>query len=810
MAATRERIVPVYLEDEMRSSFLDYAMSVIVARALPDVRDGLKPVHRRILYAMKELGLLHNRPFRKCATVVGDVLGKYHPHGEMAIYDALVRMAQDFSLRYPLIDGQGNFGSVDGDAAAAYRYTESRLMDLAEEILEDIEKDTVDFVPNFDGRLKEPRVLPSKVPNLLLNGSDGIAVGMATNIPSHNLQELADGLIAIINNPEVTTKTLLKKVTGPDFPTGGIIVGRKGIEEAYLTGKGKILIRGKTLSETTKGGKERIIISELPYQVNKASLIEKIASLVREKKIEGISDLRDESDKDGMRIVLDLKRDGQKEVIVNQLLKRTQLQTTYGIILLVLVDDVPRVLSLKEHLEKFLEHRHDVILRRTKFDLEKAEKRAHIVEGLKIALDHIDEIVALLKKSRDAGTARNSLMKRFKLSEPQAQAILDMRLVRLTSLERKQLDEEYLTLIKEIERLKSILSSRQKVMELIKNELKDLVKKYGDDRRTEIREEEEEDFELLDLIAEEDMVVSVTHQGYIKRLTVTSYRRQGRGGKGVAGVQTKEDDFPERIFIGSTHDNLLFFTEGGRCYSMKIHEIPEAGRYSRGRSITNLLSIPKDEKIRGVIPIRSFNEGECVVMVTRQGIIKKTSLKLFSNIRRTGIIACNVDKGDKLVLVSLTDGSQDLVLISRDGLAIRFHEKDVREMGRTARGVRGIRLKKDDFVVGAVTVKREATLLCVTENGYGKRSPLSDFRITRRGGKGIVAIRTSDRNGKVVAALEALDTDELLMISSLGQVIRIRVESIRTMGRSTQGVRLMDLKSGVRVVDVARIESEDT
>lgn len=809
MDTNRERVVEAYIEEEMKSAYLDYAMSVIVGRALPDGKDGLKPVHRRILYAMKELGLVHTRPFKKSATVVGDVLGKYHPHGDQAVYDALVRMVQDFSLRYPLIQGQGNFGSVDGDAAAAYRYTEARLTPIAEEILADIEKETVDFIPNFDGRLKEPLVLPSKFPNLIVNGSSGIAVGMATNMPSHNLSEIVDGMVSLIDEPELSPEQLLKLIEGPDFPTGGLIVGRSGIRDAYLTGRGKLVVRARAHFETTKAGRERIIVTEIPYQVNKSSLLESIASLVRSKKIEGISDMRDESDREGMRICLELKREARKEIVLNQLFKHTQLRTVFGIILLVLVEGEPKVLNLKGLLELFLEHRRSVVVRRTRFELEKAEERAHIVEGLKIALEHIDEVVNLIKGSKTTEAAKHALMKKFKLSEKQAQAILDMRLARLTSLERGKLEEEYLELIKSIAKLKGILESREAVMGIIKEELLEMKKRFGDPRRTEILKEEEEELRIEDLIAEEDMVVTVTHRGYLKRLSTTSYRRQGRGGKGVAGLTTAEEDFPERIFVASTHDYMLFFTNRGRCYWLKVHEIPEGGRLSKGRSIANLLTLGKKERVRGVVPVRGFDEGRFLVMVTRRGVVKKTGLREFSHPRRDGIIASTVGEGDELIEVELTDGDHDVLLITRNGKAIRFKESDIRRMGRTATGVRGIRLSQDDSVVGMLGVKGEKSVLIVSEKGYGKRTALSQYRLTRRGGKGVVTLRITEKNGKVVASKGVTDRDELILIASSGQVIRVRAKDISTQGRATQGVRLMNLTQGNSVADVATIATEE-
>ncbi len=804
-----ERVVQAYIEEEMKSAYLDYAMSVIVGRALPEARDGLKPVHRRILYAMRELGLTHARPFKKSATVVGDVLGKYHPHGDQAVYDALVRMVQDFSLRYPLIEGQGNFGSVDGDAAAAYRYTEARLTPIAEEILADIEKETVDFAPNFDGRLKEPLVLPSKFPNLIVNGSSGIAVGMATNIPSHNLGEVVDGMVALIDEPDLPSEQLLHSVLGPDFPTGGLIVGKSGIRDAYLKGRGRVVVRARAHFETTKAGRERIIVTEIPYQVNKSSLLESIASLVREKKIEGISDLRDESDREGMRICLELKREAQKEIVLNQLFKHTQLRTVFGVILLALVEDEPRVLTLKDLLGLFLEHRHEVVLRRSRFELTKAEERAHILEGLKIALEHIDEVVELIRKAKTPETAKESLMKKFKLSERQAQAILDMRLARLTSLERGKVDEEYLEVIKSIARLKEILGSREKVMGIVKEELREMAEKFGDARRTEIVEQEEAELRIEDLIAEEDMVVTVTHRGYLKRLSVGSYRRQGRGGKGVTGLITAEEDFAERIFVASTHDYMLFFTNTGRCHWLKVHEIPQAGRLSKGRSVANLLTLGKNERVRGVVPVRSFDGGQFLVMVTRRGMVKKTALRAFRHPRRDGIIAATVQEADELMEVMMTSGDHDILLITRTGKAIRFRESEIRAMGRTAAGVKGITLSTDDRVVGMLGVKGGESILIVSEKGYGKRTALSEYRRTRRGGKGILTLRITEKNGRVVTAKAVVDQDELILIASSGQVIRVRASGISVMGRATQGVRLMNLAQGDSLVDVAKVAPEE-
>lgn len=808
MIDKRDRIVPVYIEEEMRDSYIDYSMSVIVSRALPDVRDGLKPVHRRILYGMYELGLHPNRPYRKSARIVGDVLGKYHPHGDKAVYDAMVRMVQDFSLRYPLIDGQGNFGSVDGDEAAAMRYTEARLTDIAEELLADIEKNTVDFVPNFDESLQEPSVLPSLFPNLLVNGASGIAVGMATNIPPHNLNEVIDALLALIQNPNLRVEELSKMIKGPDFPTGGIIVGTSGIQEAYRTGKGRILVRAKAVVEKSKSGKEAIVVTEIPYQVNKANLIASIAELVKEKKIEGISDIRDESDRDGMRIVIELKRDAQSQVVLNQLYLHTQMQVTFGIILLALVDGRPRVLHLKQLLEKFIAHRHEVVLRRTRFDLDKAEKRAHILEGLKIALDHIDEIVQLIKRSKTPETAREALIQRFGLTEVQANAILDMRLQRLTGLERQKIEEEYVEVCKEIERLKFILSNKAKQMEVIGQELLALKEKYGDPRRTEIIGEIEE-FSIEDIIAEEDMVITISLSGYIKRFPVSGYRRQNRGGKGVIGAETGEADSIEHLFVASTHHFILFFTDQGKCYWLKVHEIPQAGRGSRGRAIVNLLSLRSGEKISAVVPVKDFEENKYLVMATRQGFVKKVRLSEFSRPTRRGIQAVVLKKGDKLIDVTLTDGNQDIILGTKTGKAIRFHETEVREMGRNAVGVKGITLGEDDEVVDMVVIRRQGTLLVVTEKGYGKRSNVSEYRVTGRGGKGIITLKVTPKIGRMVSMMEVLDIEDILLITAKGLVLRQKVEDIAVTGRNTQGIRLIRLKEDDVVADVARVVREE-
>ena len=805
MAMEREKIVPVYIEEEMKSSYIDYSMSVITARALPDVRDGLKPSNRRILVAMNDLNLAPGRPHRKCAKIAGDTSGNYHPHGEQVVYPTLVRMAQDFNMRYVLVDGQGNFGSIDGDAPAAMRYTEARLAPVAMEMLEDLEKETVGFVPNYDETRKEPMVLPSKFPNLICNGASGIAVGMATNIPTHNLNEVVDSLTALIDDSELVDEKLLDYIPGPDFPTGGIIQGRRGIVEAYKTGRGRVVLKAKVNVERQKSGKESIVITEIPYQINKSNLLEKIAFLVRDKVVSGISDLRDESDRDGMRIVVELKREALAEVVLNQLFKHTQMQATFGVIMLALVDGQPKVLSLKEMLSLFLEHRHEVITRRTQFELKKAEHKAHILEGLKIALDHIDAVIKLIRASKTVEEAKNGLMKKFKLSEIQAQAILDMRLQRLTGLEREKVEQEYLDVIKLIEKLKGILESKAKRMNIIKGELSKLKKKYGDERRTEIMEEEEGEFTIEDLIAEEDMVITITHSGYIKRLSVTSYRRQGRGGRGVIGIETKEKDFVEHLFIASTHNYILFFTPKGRCHWIKVHEIPVGGRLAKGKPVVNMLDLGEEEKIAAFVPVREFDDKHFVVMATRDGIIKKTLLSAFSNPRRGGINAMNIPKDDNLIEAKITEGTCDIVLATREGQAIRFHEDKVRDMGRAAYGVKGITLAKNDKVIGMVVVKRDATLLSVTENGYGKRTSISDYRVTNRGGKGIINIKTTQRNGKVVDIKEVVTDDELMLITQKGIIIRQPVKQITVIGRATQGVKLINLDAGDKVMDVARV-----
>jgi DNA gyrase subunit A len=808
MATIFEKILPVSLEEEMKSSYIDYSMSVIVARALPDVRDGLKPVHRRVLFGMHELGVAYNKPYKKSARIVGEVLGKYHPHGDTAVYDTMVRMVQDFSLRYPLVDGQGNFGSVDGDSPAAMRYTEARLARISEDILRDLDKNTVDFTPNFDDSLQEPTVLPSYLPNLLVNGASGIAVGMATNIPPHNLSEVINGLVALTKKPDITIGKLMKHVTAPDFPTGGIIYGYSGVNEAYKTGRGRLVIRAKANIETLKNNKENIVISELPYQVNKANLIEKIADLVRAGKLNDISNIRDESDRDGMRVVVELKKDAQPAVVLNQLFKHTQMQTTFGVIMLALVNGIPRVLNLKEMMQYFLNHRMDVLKRKTQYDLDAAERRAHILEGYIIALDDIDNVIETIKKSRDVETAKNNLMRKFKLSEIQAKAILDMRLQRLTGLERKKIEDEYKETIKLIERLKGILESEEQRKQIIREELLELKKKYGDDRKTEIIYNYTE-FSLEDIIAEEDVVVTISHQGFIKRFPVSGYRKQGRGGKGVTGAGTKDDDFIEHMFIASTHQYILFFTDKGRCYWLKVHEVPEAGRAARGRSILNLLQKEREEEITAFVAVKEFADNKFLVMVTEKGTIKKTVLSAYGNVRKGGINAINLNGGDRLIEVKMTDGSSDLVLGTRNGFAIRFNEKDVREMGRTATGVRGIRLGKGDKVVGLLVIRRNDTILVVTEKGYGKRSDINDYRITHRGGKGVITVKTTAKVGKMIALMDVIDTDELVIITTHGMVIRQSVKDIRVMGRNTQGVRVIRLKDNDAIADIAKVLSEE-
>src|SRR6266566_1337377 len=773
----RERIVPRLIEDELKESFLDYSMSVIVQRALPDVRDGLKPVHRRILYAMNELGLVPGRPYKKSATVVGDVLGKYHPHGDVALYDSLVRMVQSFSLRYPLVDGQGNFGSVDGDPPAAYRYTEARLTRIAMTMLDDIDKNTVDFVPNFDDRLQEPTVLPARLPNLIVNGTSGIAVGMATNIPPHNLGEAVEAINHLVDHPDASIKDLRKFIKGPDFPTGAIIYGREGIKERYEKGRGRIAIRARaTVEERESTGKQQIVVTEFPYQVSPDRVIEQIRDLVLAKKLEGVSDLRNESDKEGIRVVIELKRDAVPMVVLNGLYAHTQMQTTFGAIMLALVDGAPKEMNLKELLEHFIEHRHTVIVRRTEFELKRAQDREHILEGLKIAVDNIDEVIRIIKKSKDTPTADASLRKRFKLSEKQSAEILNMRLARLTALEITKLEE--------------------------------LAHGFGDERRTEIVADQGE-FSIEDLIAEEDMVITVSHAGYIKRLPVSAYRRQRRGGKGVIAAHQKEDDWVEHLFIASTHDYVMFFTEQGQCYWLKVHEIPQAARSARGKPILSCVAMKPDEKVAALVPVREFSEDQFLLFATKQGVVKKTVLSEFGNPRSVGIRAINIEKGDELIDVQVTDGKNDIVLATGHGMSIRFHEKDVRDMGRTATGVKGIALDKKDHVIDMVVVRRKSTLLTVTEKGMGKRSELDEYRVQHRGGRGIITLKRSEKTGDIVALKEVLPDDELMMITKKGIMIRVPVEGIRISGRNTQGVKVMNLTPGDLVVDVARVVKED-
>ena len=805
----RERILPRLIEDELKESFLDYSMSVIVQRALPDVRDGLKPVHRRILYAMNELGLVPGRPYKKSATVVGDVLGKYHPHGDVALYDSLVRMVQDFSLRYPLVDGQGNFGSVDGDSAAAYRYTEARLTRIAMAMLEDIDKNTVVFVPNFDDRLQEPTVLPARLPNLIVNGSAGIAVGMATNIPPHNLGEVVQAITHLVDNPDCQVKDLRKFIKGPDFPTGGIIYGRDGVKECYEKGRGRIVLRARAVAEETKStGKQQIVVSEFPYQVSPERVHEQIRDLVLAKKLEGITDVRNESDREGIRLVIELKRDVIPLVVLNQLYAHTQMQTTFGAIMLALVDGVPKEMDLKELLFHFVEHRHVVIVRRTEFELKRAQDREHILEGLKIAVDNIDEVIKIIKKSKDTPSADAALRKRFKLSEKQSAEILNMRLARLTALEVTKLEEELKEVRKFIKECKEILASKPRRMKILKEELGELAHGFGDERRTEIVADQGE-FSIEDLIAEEDMVITMSHAGYIKRLPTTAYRRQRRGGKGVISAHTKDDDWVEHLFIASTHDYVMFFTQQGQCYWLKVHEIPQAARAARGKPVVNCVAMKPDERIASLVPVREFSEDQFLFFATKQGVVKKTRLSEFGNPRSVGIRAINIEKGDELIDVQVTDGRNDLVLATRHGMSIRFHEQDVRDMGRTATGVWGIALDKKDQVVDLVVIRRSATLLAVTEKGMGKRSELDEYRVQHRGGRGIITLKRNEKTGAIVGLKEVQPDDELMMITKKGIMIRVPVDGIRVTGRNTQGVKVMNLTPGDLVVDVARIVKED-
>ncbi len=802
----------VNIEDEMKSSYLDYAMSVIVGRALPDVRDGLKPVHRRILYAMYSEGLLHNKKYSKCAGVVGEVLKKYHPHGDAAVYDSLVRMAQPWNLRMPLVDGQGNFGSVDGDPPAAYRYTESRMEKLAEDLLADIEKNTVDFIPNFDGSTEEPTILPSRYPNLLVNGSTGIAVGMATNIPPHNLREVIDAAILLARDPEVKIDDLMKVLPGPDFPTGGIIHGTQGIVQAYRTGRGIVSIRGRAgIEESSKTGRSSIVINEIPYQVNKARLIERIANLVKEKKIQGISDARDESDRDGMRIVVDLKKDAMDQVVLNQLYKHTPLQNSFGIIMLAIVGGQPRVLNLKQVLDHYVGFRREVIRRRCVFDLEKAKARAHILEGLQIALDHIDEVIKIIRSSKEPLVARTRLIERFELSEKQAQAILDMRLQRLTGLEREKIAAELEQLRAEIIRLTSILENVEELMGLVVAELSKVRDEYADERRTEIIKSTEE-ITIEDLIADEDHVVTISHTGYIKRSPLSLYRRQRRGGRGRTGMKARQEDFVENVFVASAHSTILVITQKGKACALKVHQVPEAGPAARGTAIVNLVSVEEGEQIASLVPVQSFEEqaDQFLVMVSQKGYIKKTALEAYSSIKVSGIIAMGVDEDDKIISASLTNSHQELMISTRLGMSVRFREQDVRPMGRVARGVRGVKLRKDDLVVSMEVVNPGATILTVTELGYGKRTDLDEYRLTARGGVGVKTSRVTDRNGPVVGCMQVSADDDLMLITNGGMVIRMEISGISLMGRDTQGVRLIDLKDGERVVGLVRLVERES
>lgn len=808
MDKKEETIIQRNIENEMQTAYIDYAMSVIVARALPDVRDGMKPVHRRILYTMHEDGITPDKPYRKCATTVGDVLGRYHPHGDASVYDALVRMAQTFSLRYPMVDGHGNFGSIDGDPAAAYRYTEARMSKISQLMLADIEKNTVDFMPNFDDRLQEPTVLPAKIPALLLNGSSGIAVGMATNIPPHNLTELVNGIIKIIDEDEVTDEQLMQVIKGPDFPTGATILGREEIKKAYTTGRGKITLRGEAEIEEMSGGKRRIIVSSLPYQVNKAKLIEHIAELVKEKRIEGISAIRDESDREhDVRIVIELKRDANPQVVLNLLYKNTQIQDTFGIIMLALVDGEPKILTLRQCLDYYIEHRRVVILRRTKFELDKAEARAHILEGLRIAIDNIDEVIHIIRTSYD--DAKEKLMKRFGLSEIQAQAILDMRLRTLQGLQREKIEEEYNELMKLIAHLKEILASETLVYGIIKEELLEVKEKYGDERKTKIVAAED-DFEVEDLIKEEQTVIALTHFGYIKRMPIDTYKSQKRGGKGITGISTREEDFVKEIFTASTHDTVLFFSNKGKMYKLRGFEIPEAGRNAKGTAIVNLLRLDADEKISTIIPIQNFAEGKYLLFATRNGMIKKTALTEYTSGKKTGLLSITLKNDDELIDVRLTDGQDNVVLVTRRGIAITFTEKDVRPIGRVSQGVIGIKLDKDDYVIGMepIITESNSTLLAITENGFGKRTELDEYRVQARAGRGVITYKVTPKTGEIVGIKIVDDNDDVMLITDTGTIIRIHASEISILGRSTQGVTLMRTNEG-KVVSIEKITEKE-
>ena len=809
MDIARDNILQRDIVDEMKESYLNYSMSVIVSRALPDVRDGLKPVHRRILYGMNDLAAGWNRPYKKSARIVGEVMGKYHPHGDSAIYDALVRMAQNFSMRYELIDGQGNFGSIDGDRAAAMRYTESRMTRLGSEFLRDLDKDTVDWVPNFDESLREPTLLPTTIPGLLINGSEGIAVGMATKIPPHNLNEVVSALVALIENSDISLNDLMNKIPGPDFPTGGMMLGIDGIKSAYESGRGKIKIRGRAHVETKKSGKESIIISEIPFQVNKSNLIEKIADLVRDKRVEGISDLRDESDKDGMRIVVEIKRGSVPEVILNQLYKFTQLQDTFGIILLALIKGVPRVMGLVEILQHFIDFRHGIVVRRTEFELREAEARAHILEGLKVALDNIDDVIVIIRGSKDPIQAKEGLMNGFDLSEIQSQAILDMRLQRLTGLEVDKVVTEYKEVIKIISKLKGVLGSKAQRMDIIKQELLEIRNQFGDERRTEIVDVVT-DFSMEDMIAEEDVVITITHNGYIKRTPVTTYRSQRRGGRGVQGAGSREEDFIQHLFIANTHNYMLFFTDRGKCYWLKVYDIPQGGRAARGRAVVNLVGCEPGEKVEAFVSVKEFDDEHFIVMATKKGIIKKTALSAYGNPRKGGIYAIEIRDDDRLIEARITDGENDILIGTREGKSIRFSEGDIRSTGRKTMGVRGIALSsKSDFVVGMLVVKREGTILVATEKGYGKRTDVIQYRTQKRGGKGVMTMRTTDKTGKMVSIMEVVDSDDLIVITNKGVLMRQPISKIRTIGRVTQGVRLVKLDKGSTISSITRVVHEE-
>ncbi|MFO7800469.1 DNA gyrase subunit A [Rhodohalobacter sp.] len=810
-----EKIIPISIEDEMQSSYIDYSMSVIVSRALPDVRDGLKPVHRRILYGMSDLGMLHNRNFKKSARIVGEVLGKYHPHGDSAVYDSIVRMVQEFSLRYPLVNGQGNFGSIDGDSAAAMRYTEVRMQRIAEELLADINKETVDYQTNFDDTLTEPTVLPAMLPNLLLNGASGIAVGMATNMAPHNLTEVIDGTVAVIDNPDIETEELMQHITAPDFPTGGIIYGYEGVKEAYSTGRGKITMRARANVEELRNSREQIVVTEIPYQVNKATLIQKVAQLVGDEKITEISEIRDESDREGMRIVIILKRNANAGVVLNQLYKYTQMQQTFGVINLALVKGRPKVMSLKELITRFIEHRVEVIIRRTIYDLDQAEARAHILEGLKIALDNLDEVIKTIRASKNPQEANTELRRKFALTDIQAKAILDMRLQKLTGLERDKIDTEYRDIASQISDYREILSNRDEQNEIIKKELLELKGRYGDERRTQIVYSAD-DFNIEDMIADEDVVVTISNKGFIKRMPVSGYRRQRRGGKGMKGTTTKDDEYVEHLFVATNHNYILFFTEKGNCYWLKVYEIPEGSRLARGRAIVNLIDIEKDDCIKTFVPVKTLDDDEyikshSIIMSTKQGQVKKTSLEAYSRPRRDGIIAINIKEDDSLLEAALTDGESNIILANKKGRAIRFHEEEAREMGRNTSGVRGMNLDKDDELVDMVVIKNthEATVLAISENGYGKRSLVDDYREQSRGGKGVITLKVTPKTGNLIALKEVSDKDDLMVITERGKIIRMQCKGLRTMGRNTQGVRIMRLDEDGKIAAVTRVVNEE-